>query len=94
VLDRALRLASAPDVESLLTTFGAAVDHLRALAAEATALGVDVSASEPFADPKRVTEAEGIVAQAREHAAARDVPNANAARGPASLVDAESWVLA
>jgi hypothetical protein len=90
VLDRALRLSVPPDVDALLATFTAAADRLRALASEAAALGVDAAEHPAFHDPTRVVEAEGLVAQAR---AARPAPNAAPGARPASVVDAETWVL-
>lgn len=93
VIERALRLASAPDVDALLATFGGAVERLRALAAEAREAGVDVATSPPFADPRRVAEAEALVAEARAAAEARQVPNAAPGRAAVALVDAETWVL-
>jgi chromosomal replication initiation ATPase DnaA len=76
VLDRALKLPSAPDVDGLLATFAAAVDHLRTLEAEAVSVDPALGGDERFRDPERVSEAEALV----ERALAGETPPA----GPSS----------
>ena len=82
VLERALRLAQAPDVDGLLAAFTAAVARLRALEAEAVALDRSVAGHEVFRDPSRAPEAESLVVRLRRE---RD------ARGALRL-DPETWV--
>ena len=64
VLERALDLPSAPDVEGLLATYVAAIEHLRALEAEATIAEAALGGSALFRDPERVAEAEALVDRA------------------------------
>ncbi|MFL5578457.1 MAG: DnaA ATPase domain-containing protein [Gemmatimonadaceae bacterium] len=64
VLDRALKLPSAPDVDGLLATFAAAVDCLRSLESEAVAVDPALGGDERFRDPERVAEAEALVERA------------------------------
>jgi chromosomal replication initiator protein len=64
VLERALQLTRAPDVDGLLSTFAAAVEHLRALEADATDADPRLGGSEVFRDPERVAEAEALVEKA------------------------------
>ncbi len=64
VLERALRLPHEPDVEGLLITYVAAIEHLRALEAQAFAIDPALGASEAFRDPERVPEAEDLVERA------------------------------
>jgi chromosomal replication initiator protein len=64
VLTRALDLEKEPDVNGLLATFNAAVDHLKRL--EKAASGVDerLGADSVFRDPERLKEAEDLVERA------------------------------
>ena len=64
VLARALTLTKAPDVAGLLSTFTAAVEHLRDL--ERAAVDVDLAlGSDPvFRDPERMAAAEDLVERA------------------------------
>lgn len=64
VLERALALPKAPDVEGLVETFAQAVQHLRALEAQATAIDPALGGQEVFRDPERLAEAEDIVERA------------------------------
>ena len=64
VLDRALQLREAPDVEGLLATFGAAVDYLRDLERQGSAADTTLSGHLIFRDPERVKEAHAMVQQA------------------------------
>jgi hypothetical protein len=82
VLERALRLTQAPDVDGLLTAFSGAVARLRALEREASILDRSVAGQAVFRDPARTIEAQALVAALR-----RTGP----ARRPVR-VDAESWV--
>ena len=58
VLERALALPKAPDVEGLLATFSAAVEHLRKLEREASVVDPSLGSNPLFRDPARVAEAE------------------------------------
>ena len=82
VLERALRLAQAPDVDGLLAAFSAAVARLRALEREASAVDPSVAGKAVFRDPARTTEAQTLVDALRRARPAR----------PPVRVDAESWV--
>lgn len=64
VIERALSLQKEPDVDGLLKTFEAAVEHLRNL--ELTATGVDpaLGGEAVFRDPERMAEAEDLVERA------------------------------
>jgi hypothetical protein len=84
VIERALRLEKAPDVDGLLSAFAAAVGRLRALAREAAALDPTLGAHDAFHDPARLLEAQALLERARR-------PRAAAPR-PALRVDAEVWV--
>ena len=64
VLDRALQLREAPDVEGLLATFGAAVEYLRDLERQGSAADNALSGHAIFRDPERVKEAHAMVQQA------------------------------
>ncbi len=64
VLDRALQLREAPDVEGLLATFGAAVEYLRDLERQGSAADTTLSGNAIFRDPERVKEAHALVQQA------------------------------
>jgi chromosomal replication initiator protein len=64
VLDRALQLREAPDVEGLLATFGAAVEYLRDLERQGSAADTSLSGNAIFRDPERVKEAHALVQQA------------------------------
>ena len=64
VLDRALQLREAPDVEGLLATFGAAVEYLRDLERQGSAADTSLSGNPIFRDPERVKEAHALVQQA------------------------------
>jgi chromosomal replication initiator protein len=64
VLERALALPTEPDVQGLVTTYVQAVDHLRALEAEATAVDRALGGHELFRDPERLLEAEDFVERA------------------------------
>jgi hypothetical protein len=83
VLERALRLEKAPDVDGLLAAFAQAVARLRALAREATALDPALSGHEAFRDPARMAEAQALVERAL-----RPRPSAR----PPFRVDPEVWV--
>jgi len=82
VLERALRLTQAPDVDGLLAAFAAAVGRLRALEREAVAVDPTVAGRDVFRDPARTAEAVALVEKLR-----RPRP----ARAPLH-VDPEVWV--
>ena len=82
VLERALRLTQAPDVDGLLGAFAQAVGRLRALEREATALDASVAGRDVFRDPARTAEAVALVERLRKP---------RPARAPLH-VDPEVWV--
>ncbi|NUR20764.1 MAG: ATP-binding protein [Gemmatimonadaceae bacterium] len=64
VLERALHMPKAPDIEGLLGMYTAAVERLRALEQEVNAIDPALGASEVFRDPERVRDAEDVVRRA------------------------------
>jgi chromosomal replication initiation ATPase DnaA len=64
VLERALALPKAPDVDGLVETYGKAVAALRELEARATAVDPTLGSHEAFRDPERLAEAEVLVERA------------------------------
>ena len=64
VLERALALPEAPDIDGLVAMYSAAIDHLRRLEAEATRIDVALGAADVFRDPERVAEAEELLERA------------------------------
>jgi chromosomal replication initiator protein len=64
VLNRALELTKEPDVNGLLATFNAAVDHLKRLEKSATGVDERLGADPVFRDPERLAEAEDLVEKA------------------------------
>lgn len=75
VLQRALELPTEPDVDGLLATFSAAVEHLRALEKQATAVDERLGAESVFRDPERLAEAEDLVERALKGATPPPAPN-------------------
>jgi len=61
ILERALALPNAPDVDGLLATFAAAVTRLRAAEGQARAIDPQLAGHDAFRDPARVAEAEAMV---------------------------------
>jgi chromosomal replication initiator protein len=61
VLERAMQLPEAPDVDGLIATFEAAIDHLRLLERHASGVDQALGANDVFRDPERVAEAEQLV---------------------------------
>ena len=57
VLERAMLLSTAPDVNGLLTTFTGAVEHLRELEQQATAIDPSLRANPAFRNPELVATA-------------------------------------
>ena len=82
VLERALRLTQAPDVDGLLGAFATAVGRLRALEREAVAADPSVAGRDVFRDPARTMEAVALVERLRKP---------KPARAPLH-VDPEVWV--
>ncbi|HRQ79292.1 MAG TPA: DnaA/Hda family protein [Gemmatimonadaceae bacterium] len=64
VLERALSLPQEPDVVGLITVYVQAVEHLRTLEREATAVDAALGGHELFRDPERLAEAEEYVEKA------------------------------
>ncbi|WKW11986.1 DnaA/Hda family protein [Pseudogemmatithrix spongiicola] len=64
VLERALTLPTEPDVQGLIAVYVQAVDHLRSLEREATAVDGALGGHELFRDPERLAEAEEFVEKA------------------------------
>ena len=64
VLERALELPNDPNVPALVAMFVEAVEHLRALQAEATTIDRALGGHELFRDPERLAEAEDLVERA------------------------------
>ena len=70
VLERAMQLPGAPDVQGLLDTFSGAVDHLRQLERQASTADPLLAGQEVFRDPERVADAELLL----DRALAGDTP--------------------
>lgn len=70
VLERALTLPAAPDVDGLLTTFAAAIEHLRGLEAQASSLDPTLRAHDAFRDVERIADAQLLL----QRAVAESVP--------------------
>ena len=70
VLERAMQLGGAPDIDALLGTFTAAVDHMRQLERHAVSVDPLLGGNEVFRDPERVDDAEVLV----DRAMAGDTP--------------------
>lgn len=64
VLERALELPEDPDVQQLVAMYVEAVEHLRALQAEATSVDPSLGGHELFRDPERLAEAEDLLERA------------------------------
>ena len=64
VLQRALELTREPDVDGLIATYTAAVDHLKELEKSATAVDERLGADPVFRDPERLKDAEDLVEKA------------------------------
>ncbi len=64
VLERALDLPQDPDVQKFVAVYVEAVEHLRALEAQASAVDAALGGHELFRDPERLAEAESFVERA------------------------------
>lgn len=84
VLERAVALQAAPEVDTLLATFDRAARQLAAYESEAVALDPALVGAAVFRDPERVRDAAGLVQQLRR---------AHASATPDCYPDAELWVL-
>jgi len=92
VLERAMHLPIAPDVNGLLATFAAAVEHLRGLEMQAVTLDPSVRGHPAFRNPERVAEAQQLLDRAL--ATAMPLPAPHPAFTRASLEAGESNQLA
>lgn len=75
VLERAMQLPAAPDVNGLLATFSAAVEHLRGLEMQAVTLDPGVRGNPAFRDPEQVGEAQRLLDRALASAMPLPAPN-------------------
>ncbi len=64
VLERAMGLPSAPEVNGLLATFGAAIEHLRQVESQALALDPSLRGHPAFRNPESVAEAQRLLDRA------------------------------
>lgn len=64
VIERAMTLSVAPDVNGLVATFAAAVEHLRNLEAQALALDPQLRGQPAFRNPERIGEAQSLLDRA------------------------------
>ena len=87
VLERAMLLPGAPDVEGLISTFAAAVEYLRELERQGSAADASLAGHPIFLDPERVKEAHALVQQAV--AEIEPPPAPDAARTFATFVEGE-----
>ncbi len=75
VLERAMALPVAPDVNGLLATFAAAVEHLRNLEAQALAVDPSLRGHPAFRNPETIAEAQGLLDRAISSAMPLPLPN-------------------
>lgn len=75
VLERAMQLPAAPDVNGLLATYSAAVDHLRGIEMQAVTLDPGVRGNPAFRNPELISEAQLLLDRAL--ASALPLPMAN-----------------
>lgn len=75
VLERAMHLPEAPDVNGLLATFSAAVEHLRGLEMQAITLDPGVRGHAAFRNPELITEAQLLLDRALASALPLPAPN-------------------
>jgi chromosomal replication initiator protein len=75
VLERAMQLPAAPDVNGLLATFAAAVEHLRGLEMQAVTLDPSVRGNPAFRNPELVAEAQRLLDAAVASALPLPVPH-------------------
>ncbi len=75
VLERAMHLRTAPDVNGLLATFAAAVDHLRGLEMQAVMLDPGVRGNPAFKNPELMGEAQLLLDRALASALPLPAPN-------------------
>ncbi|MEO7521778.1 MAG: DnaA/Hda family protein [Gemmatimonas sp.] len=64
VLERAMALPSAPDVNGLLSTFSAAVEHLRDLESQTLAIDPSLRGNAAFRNPELVRDAQSLLDRA------------------------------
>ncbi len=64
VLERAMGLPSAPEVNGLLATFGAAIEHLRQIESRALALDPSLRGHTAFRNPESIAEAQRLLDRA------------------------------
>lgn len=72
VLERAVALPNAPDVDGLLDAFAGAIEHLRALEVQAVSCDATLRGHAAFRDVEAITEARALVQRAM--AASRPLP--------------------
>lgn len=75
VLERAMQLPAAPDVNGLLATFSAAIEHLRGVEMQAVTLDPGVRGNPAFRDPEQVGEAQRLLDRALASAMPLPAPN-------------------
>lgn len=75
VLERAMALPSAPDVNGLLATFAAAVEHLRNLEAQALAVDPSLRGHPAFRNPETIGEAQALLDRALASTMPLPAPN-------------------
>jgi len=75
VLERAMALPVAPDVNGLLATFAAAVEHLRNLEAQALAVDPSLRGHPAFRNPETVAEAQLLLDRAIASSVPLPAPN-------------------
>ncbi len=75
VLERAMQLPSAPDVNGLLATFASAVEHLRGIEMQAVTLDPGVRGQAAFRNPELVAEAQLLLDRALASALPLPAPN-------------------
>lgn len=93
VLERAMALPAAPDVNGLLTMYSAAIDHLRALEMRALALDPSLRGNAAFRSPEMIAEAQSLVDRATAVATPLPMPLALLTRATMEVGSANQFAL-
>ncbi|MCC6243326.1 MAG: ATP-binding protein [Gemmatimonadaceae bacterium] len=93
VLERAMSLPKAPDVNGLLATFSAAVEHLRNIEAQALAVDPSLRGHPAFRNPELIAEAQAMLDKAIASAVPLPAPNPQLTRASLEGGSANQLVL-
>lgn len=93
VIERAMNLTTAPDVNGLLATFSAAIEHLRNVEAQALALDPQLRGHAAFRNPERISEAQALLDRALASAVPLPEPQTQFTRAAIEAGTANQLVL-